>query len=164
MKQGSYSNLHNPSGSRTDIQKQTETQQPRTLVDDSMLLSRPGKDNSNIMVIQAYKKTMITCNAPPIPQNGGVKKQISKKEVKVKSKFQGGSNNRLVDLDEGIIIPLGSQINSRPSMTAVSTSNAGGKKSASSSFYQSNFSSEVSVGQNQQNPIIVDPNTKLMII
>jgi hypothetical protein len=110
-----------------------------------MMLQRPGKDN-NVMVMQAYKKTMVTCNAPPIPQNGGVKKKIPKNEVKCKPKLQGGSsNNRIVDLDEGIIIPLNNQINNRPSATAASSSNVGGKKSASSSFYQSNYSSEVTV-------------------
>ncbi len=109
------------------------------------MLQRPGKDN-NVMVMQAYKKSMVTCNAPPIPQNGGVKKQISKKEVKCKPKLQGGgSNNRIVDLDEGIIIPLNNQVYNRPSATAASSSNVGGKKSASSSFYQSNYSSEVTV-------------------
>ena len=102
-----------------------------------MMLQRPGKDN-NMMVMQAYKKTMVSCNAPPIPQNGGVKKQPTRKEVKCKSKLQGGQN-RIVDLDEGIIIPLNG--NPRPSGATTSSTNVGVKKSSRSSFYDSNYSS-----------------------
>ncbi len=83
-------------------------------------------------------------NAPPIPQNGGVKK---KKETKSKQRVQGSSSiNRLVDLEDGIILPLSTSHNNRVSITGASTGNNAGKKSTTSSFYQSNFSSEVGQG------------------
>jgi hypothetical protein len=58
-----------------------------SVVEDTMMMQRPGTKEPNLVILQAYKKTLY--GAPPIPQNGGVKKGPRKDTsiTKCKNKF-----------------------------------------------------------------------------